>query len=153
MPRIGKSSKMTSYKEELVIRYWAYQRLFFPQLENYFERPFAPDGRPPVFLIHQAWHNVITKPDATPEELSLLLSLLPSWERHKWFRSMNSSQALAQSVLGNLAIYNHLNCLIELSDDEGEPLFGKAHVSPYNFTMEHKKSRLEKTGQALDERL
>lgn len=138
MPRVEKMSKMISYKEELVSRYWAYQRLFFPQIENYFERSFAPNGRPPVFLVHQAWHNVITKPDATSEELSQLLNLLPSWERHKWFRSMNSSQAIAQSVLGNLAIYNHLNFLTELSDDEGEPLFGKARVSPENFAMEHK---------------
>ena len=138
MPRVEKISKMIIYKEELASRYWAYQRFFFPQIETYFERPFAPDGRPPVFLTHQAWHNVITKPDTTPEELSQLLNLLPSWERHKWFRSMNSSQAIAQSVLGNLAIYNHLNYLTELSDDEGEPLFGKAQVSPENFVMEHK---------------
>jgi hypothetical protein len=91
-----------------------------------------------VFLIHQAWHNVITKPDATPEELSQLSRLVSSGERHKWFRSMNSSQAIAQSVLGNLAIYNRLNCLTELRDDEREPLFGKAQVSPKNFMMEHK---------------
>ena len=138
MPRVEKVSKMISYKEKLVSRYWAYQQFFFPQIETYFERPFAPDGRPPVFLVHQAWHNVITKPDATPEELSQLSNLLPPWERHKWFRSMNSSQAIAQSVLGNLAIYNHLDCLTDLRDDEGEPLFGKAQVSPENFAMEHK---------------
>lgn len=138
MLRAEKISKMTRYKEELVSRYWAYQRLFFPQIETYFERPFAPDGRPPVFLIHQARHNVITNPDATTEELSQLSSLVPSRERHKWFRSMNSSQAIAQSVLGNLAIYNNLTCLTEITDDEGEPLFGKAQVETGNFVMEHK---------------
>lgn len=151
MPRAEKSSKMVSYKEELVSRYWAYQRLSFPQIENYFERPFAPDGRPPVFLIPQARHNVITKSDASQEEISRLLDLLPSWERHKWFRSMNSSQALAQSVLGNLAIYNHLNRLTELSDDEGEPLFGKAQVSTETFAMEHKINYLgERRRTSLD---
>jgi hypothetical protein len=138
MPPTEKSSMRTTYKEELISRFWAYQKLFFPQLEYYFERPFAPDGRPPVFLTPQAWHNVITKPDATPEELDRLLKLLPSWRRHKWFRSMTSSQALTQSVLGNLAICSHLSCLSELSDDEGEPLLGKAQVSSENFAMEHK---------------
>lgn len=129
---------MISYKEELVRRYWTYQRLFFPQIDTYFERPFAPDGRAPVFLPHQVKHNIITKPDATPEELNQLSSLVPPGERHKWFHSMNSSQAIAQSVLGNLAIYKYLNCLTELSDEEGKPLFSKAQVSPENFAMEHK---------------
>lgn len=134
---------MISYKDELVNRYWAYQQLFFTEVEDYFERPFAPDGRPPVFLNHQAWHNVISKPDTSQAEIKQLLALLlPVRERHKWFRSMNSSQALAQSVLGNLAIYNHLPCLNELNDDEGEPLLGKAQVSPENFVMEYKVNHL-----------
>lgn len=144
MQQPKKTVNVTSYKEDLVNRYWSYQRMFFPQVENYFERPFAPDGRPPVFLKHKdkAWQNVIVNPTATQEEISRLFHLLPRLERHKWFRSMNSSQALAQSVLGNLAIYNHLNCLTELSDDEGEPLLGIAQVSPENFAMEHKINHL-----------
>ena len=117
-------------------RYWTYQRLTFPQVADYFERPFAPDGRPPVFVVQQAWHNVIPKPSATQEEISRLLNLLPSWKRHKWFRSMNSSQALAQSVLGNLAVYDKLDCLAELNDDEGEPLLGRARLSPGNFAWD-----------------
>lgn len=95
-----------------------------------------------MFLVPQARHNILTKPDATSEEISHLSGLLPRQGRHKWFRSMNSSQALAQSVFGNLALYNHLTCLAELSDDEGEPLFGKAQVSPQNFVMEHKINHL-----------
>jgi hypothetical protein len=128
---------MTRYKQALVSRYWAYQRLSFPQIENTFERPFAPNGRPPVFLSHQAWRNIITKPDAPQEEIDRLLNLLPPKERHKWFRSMNSSQALALSVLGNLAIYNGLACLTELGDDDGAPLFGKARLSAETFVLEH----------------
>lgn len=51
-----------SYKEVLVGHCWAYQQRFFPAGQTYFERPFAPDGRPPVFLAGQADHNVITRP-------------------------------------------------------------------------------------------
>jgi len=128
-------SQMGKYKEELVKRYWAYQQRFFPQIEDCFERPFVPDGRPPVFLQDQAWRNVIAKPGATQVEMDRLSNL--QTKRHKWFGSMNSSQALAQSVLGNLAIHDHLSCLAELSSDAGEPLLGKAQTAPENFAMEH----------------
>jgi hypothetical protein len=50
---------------------------------------------------------------------------------------MNSSQALAQSVLGNLAVHNALHCLSEITDeDSGEPLFGDAELVSDNFVME-----------------
>lgn len=129
---------MADYEEELVNRYWTYQGLFFPDIEDYFERPFAPDRRPPVFHKHKEWKNVIVRPDANQEEISRLCGLLPEGERHKWFRSMNSSQALAQSILGNLAVYGHLDYLTELADDGGWPLLGEAQVSPENFFMEYK---------------
>jgi hypothetical protein len=51
---------------------------------------------------------------------------------------MNSSQALAQTVFGNLAIYDYLYCLSELRADEGMDLFGKVRISSDNFSMEHK---------------
>src|SRR5215207_836493 len=133
---------MTTYRQELVDRYWEYQERFFPEVEEHFDQPNAHNGRPPVFLRPQAHHNVIVNPDAAPGERDRLFALLPTPERHKWFGSMNSSQALAQSVLGNLAIYGHLGCLVELADDEGESLFGKAHLSSENFSMEHKVSHL-----------
>jgi len=133
---------MTDYKEKLVRRYWTYQKTCFPKVEGCFERPFAPGGRPPVFCRHKAEKNVIVKPDATQEEISRLFSLLPKGERHRWFHSMNSSQALAQSILGNLAVYNQLSLLSELADDAGEPLLDKAQASPENFFMEYKVSHL-----------
>jgi hypothetical protein len=51
---------------------------------------------------------------------------------------MNSSQALAQSVLGNLAIHGLLQHLTELDADEGNALFGNAQLSTDNFAMEFK---------------
>ena len=146
-----KTISMTIYKEDLVNRYWAYQRTIFPAMEDYFERPYAPNGRPPVFLKHKAWKNVIAKPDVKQEEANRLLSLLPEGERHKWFHSMNSSQALAQSVFGNLTIYNHINCLAGLTDDSGKPLLGKAQVSYENFNMEYEVNYLgEPRSTSLD---
>lgn len=128
---------MSDYSAVLNQQYWAYQEAFFPDWRRYFERPSAHDGRPPVFLPAKAQHNVIVNPQASRQEASRLMAYIPDSERHKWFRSMNSSQALALSVFGNLAIGGHFSCLSELQDDHGAPLLGQAHVSAHSFTMEY----------------
>lgn len=129
---------MTDYKADLNQRYWEYQKNQFADQQKHFERPYAQDGRPPVFLPDEAWRNVIIAPHASQSEISRLLALVPEPDRHKWFRSMNSSQALAQSIFGNLAIYGYLHCLTELQDDDGKPLLGGVKVSSWNFEMEFK---------------
>ena len=132
-----------NYKKAMVSRFWDYQKRHFPQIDGIFERPFATDGRPPVFLPGEAARNVMVHPDLGPAGADKLLALVPKWERHRWFGSMSSSQALAQSVLGNLAVGNQLHCLTDLQADEGDSLLGNAQVSSTNFAMEHKVSHLE----------
>lgn len=130
---------MTEYLRDLNDRYWKYQKSQYSTDEQgFFERSYTQDGRPPVFVRHEAWRNVIINPAASQQEKDKLLDLIPEGERHKWFGSMNSSQALAQSILGNLAIYDSLHYLSELKDDEGMPLFGKVQISSSDFKMEHK---------------
>ena len=129
---------MKDYKKELIQRYWEYQESRFPNEQGLSDPRYRQPKSPPVFRRNEAWRNVIVNPNATQEEIDRLLCLVPEGERHKWFRSMNSSQALAQSVLGNLAIYGYLPCLSELKDDEGMELFGKVNISSDNFKMEHK---------------
>jgi hypothetical protein len=126
------------YREELVNRYWAYQRSAFPDAERYLTRQYAPDRRPPVFTSQEAWRNIIIDPGASSLEQDRLLALIPERDRHRWFASMNSSQALAQTVLGNLATYGHMSRLAELESDEGESLCGRAGISPNSFSMEVK---------------
>ena len=135
---IGTDKKMNNYKAELNQRYWQYQRQHFHNWEEHLERPFAQNERPPVFLAHKAWENILLNPDADEQQKTALLKLIPKGEHHKWFRSMNSSQALALSILGNLAIHNSFDCLSELQDDEGSNLFGSAQITTGNFLMEHK---------------
>jgi len=132
------ASEIADYKVELNQRYWEYQQSQFPVWQKFFDRPLAQGIRPPVFRIGEAWRNVIVEPNASQQEIDTLLALLPESDRHKWFRSMNSSQALAQSVLGNLAIHGFLITLAELLDDNGMPLLGKAQVLSDNFAMEFK---------------
>lgn len=132
------TSQMAAYKTELNQRYWHYQKSQFPVWQKFFDRPQSEGIRPPVFRRGEAWRNIIVKPNTNQQEIDNLLALVPEFDRHKWFRSMNSSQALAQSILGNLAIHGHLRTLTELLDDDGLALFGKAQILSDNFAMEFK---------------
>jgi hypothetical protein len=126
------------YRDEMVARFWRYQEKTFQNRGEIFERPDMADGRPPVFLKCSQAFNVLMAPDVSPEERKCLLGEIPPPERHKWFRSMSSSQAIAQSIFGNLKLYDRLSCLNELNDEDGSRLFGEARVSSANFSMEYK---------------
>ena len=128
----------SNYKKDLYQGYWEYRKSRFSEQQSVFDRPYAPGSRPPVFNPGEAWQNIIINPTASRQEIDKLLALVPEGERHKWFRSMSSSQALAQSILGNLKIHNALHILSELKDDDGLDLFDKAQISSNNFEMEHK---------------
>jgi hypothetical protein len=67
-----------------------------------------------------------------------LLGVIPVHKRHKWFRSMTSSQALAQSIFGNLIVYDRLDYLNEITDDSGKQIFGADIARLNNFIMEKK---------------
>jgi len=129
---------MTDYKADLLQRYRKYQETHFTNEPSLFDSQFIKPENPPVFITSEAWRNIIINPVASQRESDKLIALLPEGDKHKWFRSMNSSQGLAQSVFGNLAIYGSLSCLSELKDDEGMELFGKADISSDNFKLEHK---------------
>ena len=127
-----------NYKEGLYKRYWEYRNSHFSNEQSYFDHQYAPDGRPPVFIPSESLQNIIFNPEATQQEKHDLIALVPDGERHKWFRSMSSSQALAQSILGNLKIYDALRILSELKDDDGLDFFDKTQISSGNFEMEYK---------------
>ncbi len=129
---------MTDYKTDLLQRYWKYQETKFANEQTLFDSRYAKPASPPVFIRSKARKNVITNPSASEQEKTRLFDLIPEGEFHKWYESMNSSQALAQSVLGNLFVHNSLHYLSELKDDEGMDLFGKAKISSDNFAMEYK---------------
>ena len=142
---------MSNYRDQLIKRYWAYQEAYFPEIGEFFDRSEATPKRPPVFLEHHARKNVITNPNASHEEIDHLFGMMLDGERHTHFRSMNSSQALAQSVFGNLVVYGYLNILTDLKDETGLPLFVEALLSPENFHMEYRIKHLgERRATSLD---
>jgi hypothetical protein len=141
----------TDYMADLLQRYMKYQETQFANKQTLFDSKYVKPANPPVFTICQAWRNVIINPNANLKEIDQLLDLIPDGKRHKLFRSMNSSQALAQSILGNLAINDSLHYLHEIKDDEGHDLFGKAQISSDNFEMEYKVNYLgEPRSTSLD---
>jgi hypothetical protein len=128
---------MPNYRKNLIKRLWKYQKERFPDLGEYFDSPERSNERPPVFLKNKTDQNVVVNQEIPADKRDLLLGEIPMYERHRWFRSMFSSQALAQSIFGNLKIYNRLNLLNNLFDESGEPLFGQPDIRANNFFMEH----------------
>jgi len=125
-----------SYKKDLIRRFWEYQNEKFPVWEEYFEHPYTQNVRPPVFTKKSAEHNVLIEPGIPSELEQQLMSMIPVYERHRWFRSMTSSQAIALSIFGNLKVNGCLDYLYDLRDDDGTPLFENATL-PDNFHMEY----------------
>ena len=129
---------MSDFRVDLIQRFWKYEISQRFLKDNFLDRQLETPNRPPVFLRSETKRNVLINPDSESFENERILALIPDGERHKWYGSMNSSQALAQSILGNLAIYDKFNCLTDLQTDEKLPLLEKVDLSPNNFTMEHK---------------
>lgn len=130
------------YLQDLVARFWAYRAQRFAGDENVFDEP-APRGlRPPVFLKTSAIKNVLVDPSLRPEQVGIVHAMLPRWERHRWFQSMRSSQALVQSVFGNLRAMGLCNLLQPVQTDEGFQPFGAVTAQGPELTLERKLSTL-----------
>ncbi len=127
---------MSNYLKNLNKQFYKYCELRFSGNPDIFDRPPEINNtRPPVFRSESADLNVLTNPDITKSEQQQLLDLLSKW--HRWFGSMKSSQALAQTVFGNLLIAGKLNLLSTLRTDDGRLLFGSDSHSIDNCILEH----------------
>jgi hypothetical protein len=122
----------------MVARFWRYQKDAFRNSTEIFEHPKMQDGRPPVFLPHSAELNVLMATGISQEARKNLINEIPVRERHRWFGSMKSSQAIALSIFGNLKMYGLLDLLNGLHDEQGRSIFGEEMIIPENFRMEYK---------------
>lgn len=114
-------SDYQDYRQELISRFWAYAQSTFDQQD--FDQAAASADRPPVFIKGASLKNVIVDIRAPDELRQQVFGALLRKQQHRWFRSMNSSQALTQSVFGNLKTYGKLDLLADLRGDDGQPLF------------------------------
>ena len=116
------------YSMEMVRRFWRYRKERFAGRDHLFDRGRPAALRPPVFHGAHAEQNLLLSAAAAPEVNQRVIAAIPANARHRWFASMRSSQALAQSVFGNLAHHGKLALLAGLAGDEGEPAF--FHAAP-----------------------
>lgn len=83
--------------------------------------PFRGANAPPVLNPVDAYLNLILPEDEA--KAKVITAAIPRNQRHKWFRSAKSSQALSQSVFGGLLAFNHFDLLEGLYADCGRSAF------------------------------
>jgi hypothetical protein len=92
----------------------------------------------PVFTVDHAERNLLLPdPKAHPGMDRRVIDQIAVEERHRWFRSTHSSQALTQSVFGSLISFDRIELLGSLESDEGLPAVG-AVASGAIATLEKK---------------
>jgi hypothetical protein len=131
-------SEYSSYIKNLIRRYWIYQEDNFQPWQKFLDKPNKNFDRPPVFQKSTTNWNIITNPENTENERMALFGLISNGEHHRWYRSMNSSQALTLSVFGNLYLSGKLDILLDLRCDAGDPLLGIENITRDQFSLEKK---------------
>lgn len=124
--------------DELVTRFWSYKARAFAEHSHLFEENSPRGRRPPVFRRSASTHNVLLHPDLGNQQRLQVLASIPAWKRHRWFRSMKSSQALVQSVFGNLKVLGKIGLLANVRTHQNDrlgDLFGTD--SPATCDLEH----------------
>ena len=87
-----------------------YRRTAFPKPAGLFESTYSERrANPPVFTKEMAHRNLVRPADEN--RAAHVRNMVTEGKGHRWFRSMKSSQALAQSVFGNLLEAGHLDLL------------------------------------------
>ena len=100
-------------------RFWDYAEREFGDRRDLFGKFKRSSRCPPVFRRRSAEHNLLFPPGVEPRVRQAIVRSLSASERHRYFGSMRSSQALAQSVFGSLAAVGKADALAGLTDDDG----------------------------------
>ena len=132
----------SKYKEDLLSRFWDYRNANFDEHEKLFDKQVDSEhSRPPVFVKKHLYRNVLVS--GRDLDIEVCKTISPE-QRHRWFGSMKSSQALAQSVFGNLKYHNKLHVLEDLLGDDGKPLFIYKDIP--DCKLEYKLDNVSKQG-------
>ena len=78
-------------------------------------------GRPPVLAKMFASTGILTPPNASTAEQ--IQAAIPKRHRHRWFRSLKSSQVLCQSVFGAIRAFDRFDLLQDVVAECGRPAF------------------------------
>ena len=92
-------------------------------------------GRPPVLADRFASKNILVPRNS--RKAHEIRAAIPERERHRWFTSLKSSQALAQSFFGAIRAFNRLDLLQDVPTECGRPAFFEGlHGSTLEFEHE-----------------
>lgn len=123
------SAMPITFHEQILQQFWRYTPTAFAGQDELLEQAARTGDRPPVFRRNTVTHNIVTHPRLTDAQRHEVVSAIPHARRHRWFRSMKSSQALAQSVFGNLKVLQKLSVLDNIqSDIAAYPFAGVQHA-------------------------
>ena len=122
---------MQSHREDVFSRFWSYaDRHHSGQLDG-----GKRDRRLPVFAPHFASNNVLVPSDERTADK--IRGAIQNGQRHTWFRSMRSSQALTQSVLGAVRSFDRLDLLEGVAAECGRLAFFDSREG-WGMSFEHK---------------
>ena len=131
-----------------VVDYTGYERALRERLWEWADRYHrdvldggSRDRRAPVLNSDAVNRAVLVPSDAAIARD--IMAALPKRERHRWFRSLKSSQALAQSVFGAVAAFGRLDLLDGITAECGRPAFLKNARGTF-LVLEH---RVETLGE------
>lgn len=83
-----------------------------------------------------AQQNLLIDPALTGAQRRIVEAAIPRAARHRWFRSMRSSQALVQSVFGHLLAANALDSIRQVQCDLGFQPFANCGSGGSNLCLE-----------------
>jgi hypothetical protein len=130
-----------AYREDLHRRFWDYRRTSFAAEGDLFDPNHSEEKSPPVFRRVFAERNLLLPSTAGSGIRAAITAMVPLTERHRWFASMSSSQALAQSVFASLATLGRLDALENLASRDGYPAFFET-ADLYQLKLEHQVATL-----------
>lgn len=122
-PPAAAAGLQADYLQELRSRFWAYADGVDPPGNEAFDARYLDAEQSPVFRAELADRNILTPPQTSHETVARIVSAIATPDRHKWFASMASSQALAQSVFAGLRAFGRLDALSGLAAEDGAPAF------------------------------
>jgi Restriction Endonuclease associating with ARP len=112
----------TDFVRMLRANFREYRRQHFDEKDNM----FRSEGDAVVFLKEHGAANLLVPPFATKEQHDRIVAMIPTNQRHRHFGSMQSSQAIAQSVFGTIESFNCLPLLANVIEEDGRQAFSPA---------------------------
>ena len=127
------STTVDEYREKLFAWQWRYAGAM--QFDGSLDPAYTAALGSPVFRRGASAANVLLRPDDDQMMRTRVVGQIAT--RRRSFRSMASSQALAQSVFGNLVVRGRLGCLAGLADEAGRPLFFEREGAVAGVFLDH----------------